>query len=109
MTTLRPVELEILLTLAAGPRHGYAIIQETEARTPGAGRLETATLYRALKRLVDGGLVRPTADPGSADDPTGRRRCYAVTAAGKTAAREEVARLEQLVRWARSTPLIPGR
>src|SRR5690606_7495455 len=45
---LRPVEFEILLTLAPGERHGYAIIQETEARSEGAVTLETGTLYRAL-------------------------------------------------------------
>ncbi|MEO7998600.1 MAG: helix-turn-helix transcriptional regulator, partial [Gemmatimonadaceae bacterium] len=56
---LRPVEFEILLTLANGERHGYAILQEIADRSDGALQLETGTMYRALKRLVDAGLARP--------------------------------------------------
>jgi DNA-binding PadR family transcriptional regulator len=104
---LRPVELEILVTLAAGERHGYAIIQETEARTDGALRLETGTMYRALHRLVKSGLAKPTArravDP--ADDE--RRRYYAITDLGRRVAGAEAARLARLVAAARAAHLIP--
>jgi DNA-binding PadR family transcriptional regulator len=105
---LRPIEFEILLTLCQGERHGYAIIQDTEVRTGAQVQLETGTLYRALKRLVDLGLVRPTArrPAGTQDDE--RRRYYAITAAGRTAAIAEAARLEQLVRSARAANLLPG-
>ena len=58
---LRPVEFEILLTLARGERHGYAILREIAERSEGAVELETGTMYRALRRLVEVGLTRPAA------------------------------------------------
>lgn len=57
---LRPVEFDILLTLADGEHHGYAIIQEIEARSGNGVRLETGTLYRALRRLVADGYAKPS-------------------------------------------------
>lgn len=105
---LRPVELEILITLAQGERHGYAIIQETEARTAGRVRLGTGTLYRALRRLVDDQLVAPTAAPaGEATDD--RRRTYRITARGRAVASAEASRLARLIDAARTAGLLPGR
>jgi DNA-binding PadR family transcriptional regulator len=105
---LRPIELEILLTLAHGERHGYAIIQETEARNDGALRLGTGTMYRALRRLVHDGLAAPTARR-SHDDPVDdeRRRYYAITALGRRVASAEATRLARLVAAARAAKLIP--
>lgn len=105
---LRPVEFEILLTLARGERHGYAIIQETEARTEGHVQLETGTLYRALKRLVDLGCVKPTAPRRTTDHDDERRRYYAITAAGRALAVQEAARFAKLVESARAARLLPG-
>jgi len=104
---LRPVELEILVTLAAGERHGYAIIQETEARTDGALRLETGTMYRALHRLVKSGLARPTVRRAVDDGDDERRRYYAITDLGRRVASAEAARLARLVAAARSARLLP--
>ena len=103
---LRPVELEILITLAAGERHGYAIIQETEARTDGALRLETGTMYRALRRLVVEGLAAPTTRRASDDNDDERRRYYAITALGRRVATAEASRLARLVAAARAARLI---
>jgi len=104
---LRPVELEILVTLAAGERHGYAIIQETEARTDGTIRLETGTLYRALHRLVKAGLAKPTARRAADSGDDERRRYYAITDLGRRVARAEAARLSRLVAAARAANLLP--
>ena len=104
---LRPVELEILVTLAAGERHGYAIIQETEARTDGALRLETGTMYRALHRLVKSGLAKPTARRAVDPDDDERRRYYAITDLGRRVAAADLARLARLVNAARGARLIP--
>lgn len=105
---LRSIEFEILLTLAEGERHGYAIIQAIEARAPGQLRLETGTLYRALRRLLADGLVKPGArrlsDDAGHDDE--RRRYYAITAAGRQAAAAEASRLARLVSAARAAKLI---
>ena len=100
--TLRPIEFEILLTLAEGDRHGYGIIQATEARSDGALRLETGTMYRALRRLVADGLAKPAAE---ADEE--RRRYYAITPAGRRAAAAEAERLARLVHAARHARLLP--
>jgi DNA-binding PadR family transcriptional regulator len=105
---LRPVEFDILLTLAAGERHGYAIIQETEARSDGELVLETGTMYRALRRLVAAGLARPTARRASSDGDDERRRYYAITALGRSAASAEAARMARLVRAARGARLLPS-
>jgi DNA-binding PadR family transcriptional regulator len=105
---LRPVELEILLTLAHGERHGYAIIQETEARNEGAMRLETGTMYRALRRLVHDGLATPTERRTPDDSNDERRRYYAITALGRRVAAAEAARLARLVAAARAAKLLPA-
>lgn len=105
---LRPVEFEILLTLATGERHGYAIIQDVEARSEGAVLLETGTLYRALRRLVSDGLAKPTSrrPPDEASDDE-RRRYYAITPLGRKVAGAEAARLARLVSAARAANLWP--
>ncbi len=104
---LRPVEFEILLTLAPGERHGYAIIQETEARSDGAVTLETGTLYRALHRLVQAGLVTPTERRHTDDSDDERRRYYALTPLGRQVAAAEAMRLARLVSAAQAARLIP--
>lgn len=108
---LRPVEFEILLALAEGERHGYAIIQEVEARSDGAVRLETGTLYRALRRLVADGYAKPSTRKPASDATDGghddeRRRYYAITPAGRQVAAAEAARLARLVAAARSARLL---
>ena len=57
---LAPRDLLILAVLAEGPLHGYGIIKEAGERSSGANRIETGTLYRALRRLTSEGLVVPT-------------------------------------------------
>jgi DNA-binding PadR family transcriptional regulator len=97
---LRGVEFHILLSLAAGERHGYGIVQEIAARGESAVP-DVGTMYRALARMVDAGLIeaaerRPTAE---ADDE--RRNYYRITPAGLRAAKGEARRLETLTRAAR--------
>jgi DNA-binding PadR family transcriptional regulator len=103
---LRAVEYHVLLALADAERHGYAIMQETAERTEGTLRLDPATLYRALRRMLKEGLVAESArrrDPGVDDE---RRRYYRVTPLGRQVALLETERLERLVRAARQTRLL---
>ena len=103
---LRPVEFEILLTLAAGEGHGYGILRATEERT--RSRLETGTMYRALRRLVEAGLVEPTERRSPDDFDDERRRYYAMTSRGRAVASAEAARLARLVDTARLVHLLPA-
>lgn len=80
---LRTVEFHILLALAPGARHGYGILQDTLRRTEGELLLEPGTLYRALRRLLAGGLVEEgEPDSGEADREDERRRYYHLTSLG---------------------------
>jgi DNA-binding PadR family transcriptional regulator len=95
-----PRSFHILVVLAAGPRHGYAIRQDVEERTAGEVRLWPATLYGTLKELETSGLIERAGSPDEGDDDA-RRRYYAITAAGRTALAEEAARLDALATLAR--------
>lgn len=105
---MRPIEFEILLSLAAGARHGYAIIQDIEARRGDSTTIETGTLYRALQRLVEQGLVQPDRQRANTKDDE-RRRYYGITTEGRRAAADEARRMAALVNGARAARLLPGR
>src|SRR4051812_3720555 len=86
---LAPATFQILLALVGGDRHGYAIMKEVTTRSDGAVRLGPGTLYGALKRLLENGLVEEgdeRADPDLGDD---RRRYYRLTKFGLAVARLE--------------------
>ena len=99
--------LHILLALADQERHGYAIIQDVEARTDGELRLSAGTLYRSVARMVEQGLITETAARRTRDDDE-RRRYYKITSFGTAVARAELRRLAQLVRIGRTVGLTPA-
>jgi DNA-binding PadR family transcriptional regulator len=87
----------ILLAIADQPRHGLGIIDEVDAGTDGQVKLGPGTLYGTLQKLVEGGLIRETAEaPDPADDDP-RRRYYRITTKGTRALREEAERMRSLV------------
>lgn len=97
----------ILLALVDRPRHGYGVILEVEARTDGRVELGTGTLYSAVKRLREDGLIEETAaPPGEDDDP--RRRYYDLTPHGRRVVEAEARRLEELVGMARRKRVLTG-
>ncbi len=91
--------LHVLLALATGPAHGYAIGKDIEERS--AGRLDptTGALYQALKRLSESRLIEAAAPPAEAGDA--RRKYFAIPRAGRAAAADELARLEGIVKTGR--------
>jgi len=97
---LSPQVLQVLLSVSQAPMHGYAIIQDVRARTDGQMALTASTLYDALARLLDAGLIRETAPPSDDLDP--RRRYYELTAAGRETIAREIGELEALLRSARA-------
>ena len=102
---LTPVAFDVLLSLLAGPAHGYAIMRAVEERSPGEGGLHPGTLYRALSRLVASGLIEEVDAPADADSDE-RRRYYRLTPDGRRAAAVEARRLEARLGEARAHGLL---
>lgn len=94
---LRSVELAILLGVVDQPRHGYAILQEAEERAEGHPGFEIPTLYRALRRMREAGLVRTVKAPADARDTDERREYWQATELGREVLRAELARLEAIL------------
>lgn len=103
---LRPVEFHILLSLAVGERHGYGIIQDIQSRGEPAVP-DVGTLYRALARLVEQGLIESSSRRPAPDADDERRNYYRITTAGRRLARAEAVRLEALTQAARLGGLLP--
>jgi DNA-binding PadR family transcriptional regulator len=97
---VRRVEFHILLSLAAGERHGYGIIRDIEARGETAVP-DVGTMYRALARMAELGLIEAGSRRSAPDANDERRNYYRITDAGRRVAREEVRRLDGLMRAAR--------
>jgi DNA-binding PadR family transcriptional regulator len=96
---LRPVEFHILLSLADGERHGYGIMQD--ARERGEAVPDIGTMYRALARMVDQGLIEAADSRRDAEAGEERRNYYRITSFGLKVAKAEARRLELLMRAAR--------
>lgn len=103
---LRPVEFHVLLSLAAGERHGYGIIQDIEARGE-ASVPDVGTMYRALARMVESGLIEAAARRPTSDSGDERRNYYRITNTGLRVARAEAQRLGTLMQAARLGGLLP--
>jgi DNA-binding PadR family transcriptional regulator len=104
---LKPSTYYVLLALADGELHGYAIMQAVAEMTGGRETILPGTLYAALARMVDEGLVE---ERNAADDSSGgpKRRYYRRTRRGRDAARAESERLGTLLDIARAQKLIHG-
>lgn len=104
---LTPAVFHILLALASGERHGYAIMQEVGVSSGGAVRMGPGTLYGSIKRMLADGLIEEAAPrPDLAVDDT-RRRYYRLTAFGREVAEAEAERLVRAVAVARERRLLP--
>ena len=103
---LTPAVFHILLALADGERHGYAIIKEVEALTEGRMRLGPGTLYGSVKRMLEEGFIEESderPDPALDDE---RRRYYRLTEFGRRVAVAEATRLQRVVAAARTRKLL---
>jgi DNA-binding PadR family transcriptional regulator len=106
---LTPVAFEILLALADGEQHGYSIMREVERRSSGAVVLHPGTLYRALARLLESGLIEELEERPDPQDDDQRRRYYQLTHHGIAVARAEAERLASQLAAARGRKLLKVR
>lgn len=104
MLPLTPAVFHILLSLAEGERHGYAVMQDVESRTNGTVRMGPGTLYGSIKRMVASGLIESA---GERQEDGERRRFYTLTALGRAVLRAEAERLRDLVAAAQAARVLP--
>lgn len=103
---LKPATFLILLSLAEGERHGYALKKGVRERTRGQLELGPATLYRSLHQLQQAGLIEESDRRPAPELDDERRRYYRITPAGRRLAGAEARRLADLVGAARAARLI---
>lgn len=99
---LTPAMFQVLVALADGEKHGYAILKEVTRRTEGKVVLRAGTLYTAIRRFVNDGLIAESderPDPALDDE---RRRYYRLTDRGRAVAMAETERLTETVAQARA-------
>ena len=97
LTPLAPAVFHILLSLAEGERHGYALKREIAKRTGGKITLGPGVLYGSIAKMIDQGLIEESderPDPHLDDE---RRRYYRLTPFGRKVALSEASRLRDLV------------
>ena len=102
-----PAFFHILLALAAGEMHGYAIMHEVAILSDGQVTMGPGTLYGSIKKMLAGGLIEESArrpDPRLDDE---RRRYYRITDEGRRLLGAEAERLSRLVRVAESRRHLP--
>jgi DNA-binding PadR family transcriptional regulator len=103
---LTPALFHVLLALADGEKHGYAILKEVARRTNDKVRLSAGTLYGIIRRLHDSGMILELVERPSAGFDDERRRYYRLTEFGRSVAMAEAARLEEMVGMARAKNLM---
>src|SRR5271155_2951061 len=88
--------LLILTSLAAQPRHGYALIQDIELLSAGRVRMSTGTLFGALRRLLEDGWIQRFEQ----EDTSRQKQAYRLTSAGRGQLQLELRRMQELTRAA---------
>ena len=86
--------LLILTSLAAHPRHGYALIKDIELLSSGRVRMSTGTLFGALRRLLEDGWIERFAQ----DDTSRQKQAYRLTGSGRRQLKWELDRMRELTR-----------
>lgn len=99
--TLLDAEFHILLVLAGGEQHGYAIMKTVNDHPDISYYLGPATLYRTIKRLLERSLIEEVGDRPDPENDDERRRYYRISAAGQKIMVSETERLSKLITLAR--------
>ena len=98
---LTPAVYHILLALAEGEKHGYAIMKDVEAQTGGTIRMGPGTLYGSIKRMLASALIEEADERPDPELDDERRRYYRLTGLGQRVAAAESERLARAVEVAR--------
>jgi DNA-binding PadR family transcriptional regulator len=106
MPPLTPAVFHVLLALADGERHGYAIMQEVAGSTGGRIKMGPGTLYGTIKRLLEARMIEESDERPDPDLDDERRRYYRLTALGQQAVRAEALRYAEMAAVARRKRLI---
>lgn len=99
---LKPAHYFILLAIADGDQHGYAIRKSVDELSGGQVKLWPTTLYGSIHQLVDDGLIAELEEAPSPADDDPRRRYYRLTGSGRDRLDAETARLEAIVARAKA-------
>ena len=102
---LKPLVFQVLLALAGGERHGWALVREVQVR--GFERLMPGNFYRTLRRVRADGLIEECGELRGRRQDDERRRYFRLTPLGSAAATAEARRLESLLLEARAKRLLP--
>jgi len=105
---LTPAVFHILLALADGEKHGYAIMKEVESATEGTITMGPGTLYGSIKRMLTAGLIRESQERPDPERDDARRRYYELTDYGRRVLAAEAQRLAQALRVARRKNALGG-
>jgi DNA-binding PadR family transcriptional regulator len=105
MAPLTPAVIHVLLALAGGERHGYAILKDVQRQSASQLRFGPGTIYGTLQRLMEAGWVDEVEAPAAATDA--RRRYYRLTRDGRQALKTEIDRLAGLLEIARTHRIQP--
>ena len=107
MLPLTPAVLHILLALADGDLHGYAVARHVDRASDGQVRMGPGTLYGSIQRMTESGLVEETTSRHRQDGAE-RRRYYRLTPFGRRVLERELDRLAAVVDAARRRQLLPA-
>jgi DNA-binding PadR family transcriptional regulator len=103
---LTPAVFHVLLALADGERHGYAIMQEVAENTGGQMKMGPGTLYGTIKRLLEAQMIEESDERPDPDLDDDRRRYYRLTGLGQRAVKAEALRYAAMAEVARRKRLI---
>jgi DNA-binding PadR family transcriptional regulator len=106
MAPLTPAVFHVLLALADGERHGYAIMQEVAESTGGGIKMGPGTLYGTIKRLLEARMIEESDERPDPELDDERRRYYRLTGLGQRAVRAEALRYAEMVALARRKRLL---
>ena len=105
---LTPTVFHMLLALADGEKHGYAIMRAVEQETQGQMQIRTGSLYGSIRRMIEAGLIEETNERPDPELDDERRRYYGLTDFGRRVLAAEAARITQVMAVIQAKHILSG-